>query len=324
VTSRPPLKDAGPALLARLEAELGPEGLRPAAPRYLEEPRGRYHGRAAAVLRPASVEDVAAAVRLSAAARVGIVPWSGGTGLVGGQVFETGPLPVLMSFERMPRIRDLDLTDNVLVAEAGAVLADVRDAARQAGRLFPLSLASEGSARIGGLLGTNAGGVNVLRYGNARDLCLGIEAVLADGTVLNGLGIGRCFVDDDNVFMTKAIHSGMLEDGAEGKAGSAVLTTIDVAVTGSGEPLASVVREIGAAGGAAAFFIPTHVYNPGNRLGNFEVAFEVWDKNNWTGMAKIKSTSMTETYNNRDYSPWTGAEWLGSPNYAFTVTLFCK
>lgn len=187
MTSRPPLNAADPALLARLEAALGPEGLRPAAPRYLEEPRGRYHGRAAAVLRPASVEDVAAAVRLCAAARVGIVPWSGGTGLVGGQVFEAGPLPVLMSFERMARIRDLDLTDNVLTAEAGAVLADVRSAARDAGRLFPLTLASEGSARIGGLMATNAGGVNVLRYGNARDLCLGIEAVLADGTVLNGL-----------------------------------------------------------------------------------------------------------------------------------------
>ncbi len=166
---------------------LGAGAVRPPEPRHLEEPRGRFHGRAAAVLRPASVDDVAAAVRLCAAARVGIVPWSGGTGLVGGQILETGPLPVLMSFERMTRIRDLDLTDNVLVAEAGAVLADVRATARRAGRLFPLTLASEGSARIGGLLATNAGGVNVLRYGNARDLCLGIEAVLADGTVLNGL-----------------------------------------------------------------------------------------------------------------------------------------
>jgi FAD/FMN-containing dehydrogenase len=87
----------------------------------------------------------------------------------------------------MSRIRDLDLVDGVLVAEAGCVLADVQSAARAAGRLFPLSLASEGSARIGGLLATNAGGVGVLRYGNARDLCLGVEAVLADGTVVEGL-----------------------------------------------------------------------------------------------------------------------------------------
>jgi FAD/FMN-containing dehydrogenase len=87
----------------------------------------------------------------------------------------------------MARIRDLDLVDTLIVAEAGCILADVQAAAREAGRLFPLTLASEGSARIGGLLGTNAGGVHVLRYGNARDLCLGIEAVLADGSVLHGL-----------------------------------------------------------------------------------------------------------------------------------------
>jgi FAD/FMN-containing dehydrogenase len=131
---------------------------------------------------------VAAAVAVCAEARVGIVPYSGGTGLVAGQVAGGGPLPVVMSFERMACIRDLALADGVLVAEAGCVLADVQAAARAAGRLFPLSLASEGSARIGGLLATNAGGVSVLRYGNARDLCLGIEAVMADGSVLHGLG----------------------------------------------------------------------------------------------------------------------------------------
>ncbi len=183
----PALNPATAAVLERLAGVLSPDGVRPAEPRYLEEPRGRYHGRAAAVLRPASTAEVAAAVRICAEARVGIIPYSGGTGLVGGQTFGEGPLPVILSFERMARIRDLDLTDGVLVAEAGCVLADVQAAAREVGRLFPLTLASEGSARIGGLLGTNAGGVNVLRYGNARDLCLGVEAVLADGSVLNGL-----------------------------------------------------------------------------------------------------------------------------------------
>ena len=181
------LNPADDAVLEQLAAALGPGGVAPVEPRYLEEPRGRQTGRAAAVLKPASVEEVAAAVRVCAAARVGIVPYSGGTGLVGGQIFGAGPLPVILSFERMARIRDLDVTDNVLVAEAGVVLADVQAAARSADRLFPLSLASEGSARIGGLLATNAGGVGVLRYGSARDLCLGVEAVLADGQVLHGL-----------------------------------------------------------------------------------------------------------------------------------------
>ncbi len=185
--SRPSLDPAGPQVLERLAAALGADAVRPPEPRHLEEPRGRFHGRAAAVLRPVSTAGVATAVSICAAARVGIVPYAGGTGLVGGQIFGEGPLPVILSFERMARIRDLDLADGVLTAEAGCVLADVQAAAREAGRLFPLTLASEGSARIGGLLGTNAGGVNVLRYGNARDLCLGVEAVMADGSVLNGL-----------------------------------------------------------------------------------------------------------------------------------------
>lgn len=178
---------AGGPLLERLSLALGPGGVVPPEPRYLEEPRGRFQGQAAAVLRPASTEAVAAAVKLCAEARVGIVPYSGGTGLVGGQILGDGPSPVLLSFERMNRVRDIDLEDGVLTAEAGCVLADVHEAAIEAGRIFPLSLASEGSARIGGLLATNAGGVNVLRYGNARDLCLGVEAVMADGSVMHGL-----------------------------------------------------------------------------------------------------------------------------------------
>lgn len=181
------LNSADDALVARLTEVLGPDAVRPPEPRYLEEPRGRYHGRAAAVLRPASTEAVAQAVRICAEARVAVVPYSGGTGLVGGQTLEAGPVPVLLSLERMNRIRNIDVTDGVLTAEAGCILADVHSAAEEEGRSFPLTLASEGSARIGGLLGTNAGGIHVIRYGNARDLCLGVEVVLADGTIIHGL-----------------------------------------------------------------------------------------------------------------------------------------
>ena len=181
------LNDADPDFVARLASALGPRAVVPPEPRYLEEPRGRYHGRAAAILRPGSVAEVQTAVRLCGEARVGIVPYAGGTGLVGGQVMAEGALPVVLSVERLNRIRDLDTVDSVLTAEAGVILSEARAAADTVGRVFPLSLASEGSARIGGLLGTNAGGVNVLRYGNARDLCLGVEAVLADGSLLRGL-----------------------------------------------------------------------------------------------------------------------------------------
>ena len=156
-------------------------------PRHLEEPRGRWTGEGAVLARPKSVEEVAVIVRACAKAQVGIVPWGGGTGLVGGQVMPNGVAPLILSLERMAAIRAVYPSENVMIAEAGAILADVQAQASAVDRLFPLSLASEGSARIGGNLATNAGGVNVLRYGNARDLCLGLEAVMPDGAIWHGL-----------------------------------------------------------------------------------------------------------------------------------------
>jgi len=179
------LNAADDAFEACLRGILPPAAFRDPAP-YLTEPRGRWQGRGV-VVAPGSVDEVAAVVRACAQARVGVVPYGGGTGLVGGQLMTEGPVPVILSLERMARIRAVYPGEDVLVAESGVVLATVQAAARAHGRLFPLSLASEGSARIGGLLATNAGGVNVLRYGNARDLTLGVEAVLADGSVLHGL-----------------------------------------------------------------------------------------------------------------------------------------
>ena len=177
------LNPAGPDLAAML-----PEGvLRPVEPRHLEEPRGRYHGHAGLRAAPHNVEEAAAIVRACAAARVGIVPLGGGTGLVAGQVMPEGPAPLLLSLERMTRVRETRPMENVMLAEAGVTLQAARDAAEGAGRLFPLSLASQGTATIGGNLSTNAGGVTALRYGTARALCLGIEAVLPDGSILHDL-----------------------------------------------------------------------------------------------------------------------------------------
>jgi FAD/FMN-containing dehydrogenase len=181
------LNPCDPAFAARLAGLLPPGRVVPPEPRHLEEPRGRWAGLAGAVVRPQTTAEVAAVVRACAEARVGLVPWGGGTGLVGGQIMVEGPAPVLLSLEKMTGVRGAYPQENALVVEAGMLLADVQAEAAKVGRLFPLTLASQGSCRIGGNLAANAGGVNVLRYGNARDLCLGLEAVLPDGTVFDGL-----------------------------------------------------------------------------------------------------------------------------------------
>ena len=156
---------------------------RDTSPAYIEEPRGKFHGRAGFVACPTSTDQVATIVRHAAESRVGLLPYGGGTGLVGGQIAPDGPLPLILSLERMTAIRSTHADENALVAEAGATLAQIQDAAAKANRLFPLSYASKDSARIGGALAVNSGGLNVLRYGTARELCLGIEAVLPSGDV---------------------------------------------------------------------------------------------------------------------------------------------
>ncbi len=161
--------------------------LRAPSDAYLKEPRGRYDGAGGILSLPRTTDEVRALVEVAARARVGVVPYGGGTGLVGGQIMSDGPAPLIISLERIDRIRAIHPDENVMIAEAGAILANVQEGARAVNRLFPLSLASEGSVRIGGALATNAGGVNVLRYGNTRDLCLGLEVVLPSGAVWHGL-----------------------------------------------------------------------------------------------------------------------------------------
>jgi FAD/FMN-containing dehydrogenase len=173
--------------LDAVKGDLPADIWREATPNYLEEPRGRWQGKAAAVLAPRSTEEVALALRACAAHGVAVIPYGGGTGLVGGQLSENFDHGVILSLERMRAIRAMDEDGRSLTVEAGVILADIHATAQKAGLLFPLSLASQGSARIGGLLATNAGGVNVLRYGNARDLVLGIEAVMPDGSIFHGL-----------------------------------------------------------------------------------------------------------------------------------------
>ncbi|MEA3122776.1 MAG: hypothetical protein QOH33_2366 [Paraburkholderia sp.] len=178
---------------------------------YLTDWRRRYTGAACAVLRPGTTEEVAALVRLAVAHRVALVPQGGNTGLAGGATPDASGKQAVISLARLKRVRALDVCDNTITVEAGVVLADVQARAHDAGRLFPLSLAAQGSCTIGGNLATNAGGTGVLRYGNARELCLGLEVVTPQGEIWNGL---RGLLKDNTGYDLRDLYI-----GAEGTLG---------------------------------------------------------------------------------------------------------
>ncbi len=184
------MPDTFPPLLAALHDVVGAAGMLtdPAdtAP-FAEDWRRLYHGRTPAVVRPVSTAELAEVVRRCAAASVAVVPQGGNTSMVGGAVPAEDGSQIVISLSRMTRVRDLDPVDLTMTVEAGLTLKAAQDAAAEAGCLLPLSIAAEGTAQIGGVLATNAGGNNTVRYGNARDLVLGLEVVLPDGQVFNGL-----------------------------------------------------------------------------------------------------------------------------------------
>lgn len=203
-----------PALLDRLAALLGPAGFtRDAgtmAP-WLSDWRGRFHGAAAALASPANPAEVAGIIRQCAAEGVPVVPQGGNSSMVGGATPDGSGKALLLSLRRMNRIRRIDAEAGLAVCEAGVILAHLHEAALAAGRRFPLSLAAKGSATVGGLVSTNAGGTQVLRFGTMRRLVLGIEAVLPDGSLFEGLTALR----KDN----RGYDLGQLMIGAEGTLG---------------------------------------------------------------------------------------------------------
>lgn len=177
-------------LLERLAAIVGAQGLitdaRDMEP-YVVDWRRHYRGSTPAVVRPATTGEVAAVVKLCAETGTAIVPQGGNTGMCGGATPSAAGNQIVLALGRMNRIREVDTLNNTITADAGCILANIQLAAQDADRLFPLSLGAEGSCQVGGNLATNAGGINVLRYGNTRDLALGLEVVLPDGRVWEGL-----------------------------------------------------------------------------------------------------------------------------------------
>jgi len=251
------------ALLEELEALLGPRGFTRAAgdmAPWLTDWRGRYRGAAAALLSPGSTNEVAAIVARCAEAGVAIVPQGGNSSMVGGATPPADGGALLLSLRRMNRIRRLSAEDNALTAEAGAILANVHEAAAGIGRRFPLTLGARGSATVGGLASTNAGGTQVLRFGPMRALVLGLEAVLADGSVLEALSPLR---KDNRGYDLK-----QLLVGAEGTLGVITAATLRlVPAVGS-----RAVAWVGVAGPTAALALLRRLEE---RLGDAVESFEL-------------------------------------------------
>src|SRR5262249_16982179 len=210
----PAARSVPAALIADIKTVVGPKGWRDDAESlapHLIDWRRQFRGATPLLVLPASTAETAEIVRLCAAARVPIVPQGGNTGLCGGATPSPDGGEILLGLARMKRIRSVDAANYTIAVEAGCTLKQVQDAASDADRLFPLSLAAEGSCQIGGNLATNAGGIAVLRYGNARDLVLGLEVVLPDGRIWDGL---RALRKDNTGYDLKQIFV-----GAEGTLG---------------------------------------------------------------------------------------------------------
>lgn len=227
---------------------------------YLVDERKRWFGTALAVVKPATTEEVAAVVRLCAQTRTPIVPQGGNTSLCGGATPDASGGQLVLSLARLNRIRALDTVGNTLTAEAGCVLATLQQAADGVDRLVPLSLAAEGSCMIGGNLSTNAGGVQVLRYGNARDLTLGLEVVLPSGEVWDGL---RALRKDNTGYDLKHMFIGA--EGTLGVVTAAVLKLYP-------RPRARATAFVAMACVSDALMLLTHMQS---RVGDRLTAFEL-------------------------------------------------
>jgi len=251
------------SLLERIGEIVGGQGL-VAEPRdlepYLGDWRGFFRGSAPAVVRPATTEQVAAVVKLCAETGTAIVPQGGNTGMSGAATPPTGGGAIVLQMGRMNRILGIDSLNNTITVEAGCILANIQQAARDAGRLFPLSLGAEGSCQIGGNLATNAGGINVLRYGNTRELTLGLQVVLPDGRVWDGL---RGLRKDNTGYDLKQIFIG--SEGTLGIITAAVLKLFPL-------PRTTVTALVAAAAPAAAVELLSLLRETcGDRISAFEI-----------------------------------------------------
>ena len=253
-------------LAERLKSIVGPKGwvedadeLRP----HVTEWRGVYEGRTPLMLRPSNTAEVARVVKACAAEGVAIVPQGGNTGMCGAAVPDASGTQVILSLERMKRVRDIDAANFSIEVEAGCILADAQDAARAADRYLPLSLGAEGSCQVGGNIATNAGGINVLKYGTTRSLVMGLEVVLADGRVLDTL---RALRKDNTGYDLKQLFI-----GSEGTLGIITAATLRL-FPHPGERTTAMVGI--ATAGAAVDLLAELRKRLGDRIESFELVSE--------------------------------------------------
>ncbi len=206
----------------RIIEALGESAIRDISPYQKTEPRGNFTNYATRVIRPRNTNEVSLVMSVLNEMCINIIPFCGGTGLVGGQMAPTSDY-FLLSLDKMNRLRNASSSDGILTVEAGMILSDVQSQAKKINRIFPLSLASEGTCQIGGNLATNAGGINVIKFGNARALCSGVEAVLADGTIYNGLS---CLIKDNTGYDLTNLLIG--SEGTLGIITAATLKTVPI------------------------------------------------------------------------------------------------
>lgn len=270
--------------------------------RFIDEPRRRFHTGARAVVQPRTVGEVQAVMRLAHEHGLAVIPQGGNTGLVGGQVPLSGH-EVIVNLSKLRAVRQLDADAGYMTVEAGLTLQQAHEAAEAAGALFPLWIASQGSAQIGGVLSSNAGGVQVLAYGNARDLCLGVEAVLADGRLYNGL---NALKKDNTGYDLKDLLV-----GAEGTLG--IITAATLKLYPSPEGHETAIANVASPADALTLF-----YGMRERAGGRLTAFELMPR---FGIDMLLNHGMLDRDPTTSLSPWYVLIEISRPKGAATGAL---
>ncbi len=252
---------------------------------YLSEPRGVYKNKSLHVIKPRSTKEVSECLKLANKYKIGVVPWSGGTGLVGGQIAPE-KYYVTLSMERMNKIKNFSTVNQSIEVEAGVILEAVHEFVEKKNFIFPLSMASKGSCCIGGNLATNAGGIGVLKYGNARDLCLGLEVVLADGTIIDDI---KTLKKDNSGYDLKNLFI-----GSEGSLGIITRAVLRLYPT----PSNKIVTFFGVRNFNSALESYLEI---SKRFGQFLQAFELISG---VGLQFLEETKMLQTLVQRNKSEW--------------------